>query len=73
MSSVLIRKDKNGIEHKVKGLNVKLKSFCEENLIDYLSNDNIDESCLGIKKFHLSRKGSCIFARNLIDYMKKVY
>ena len=49
VSSVLIRNDKNGIEHKVKGLNEKLKSFCEENLIDHLSNDNIDESCLGIK------------------------
>ena len=38
-----------------------------------MSNDNIDELCLGIKKFHLSRKGSGIFPRNLIDYMKKVY
>ena len=73
ISSVFIRKDKKDIEQKVKGLNIKLKSFCEENLIDYLCNDNVDETCLGVKKLHLSKKGSAIFAQNLINYMKKLY
>ena len=61
------------MEIKVRDLNAKLKSFCDEMLIDYISHENIDELCLGIKKPHLSKKGSSIFARNLIDYMKKLY
>ena len=52
ISSILIRKDKKDMKIKVKDLNTKLKSLCDEMLIDYISHENIDESCLGIKKLH---------------------
>ena len=47
--------------------------LCEENLIDFINNQNIDVNCLGVKKLHLSKKGSAIFACNLIDYMEQFY
>ena len=50
---------------KVAKLNDDLKKLCEENLIDYINNGNIDESCLGIKQLHLNKKGNAIFAKNI--------
>lgn len=73
LSSVFIRKDKQNMENKVNELNANIEKLCEENLIAYISNGNIDETCLGIKKLHLNRKGTSIFARNLIDFLKPLY
>ena len=50
LSSLLIRRDKNNIEKHVNELNAKLKTLADDNLIDYIDNANIDESCLGQKK-----------------------
>ena len=72
ISSLFTRKDKVGMEKKVMELNVRLKSFCQDNLIDYISNDNVNESCLGKAKLHLNKKGKSVFARNLIDYTKSL-
>ena len=73
LSSVIIRKDTGrDIEKKVGELNVKLKSLCEVNLIDFIDNDGIDESCLGGGKLHLNNKGSSILASNFIKYVKSV-
>ena len=73
ISSVISRQDKKQNEKAVVDLNLKLKLFCDENLLDFIKNDNIDESCLGSKKLHLNRKGNAYFAKNLIDYIKSVY
>ena len=73
ISPLFVRKDKKGIEIKVSELNRQLKTFCEENLIHFLLNENIDESCLGRGKLHLNRKGSKLFALNLISFMKPFY
>lgn len=69
ISSLLIRKDKNGIENQVNELNEKLKKICDENLIDYIDNSNIDESCLGLKKLHPNKKGKSFLANNFIRYL----
>ena len=73
ISSLLTRKDIKELDKKVKDMNVQLKAFCDENIIEYLCNDNIDESNLGVKKLHLSKKGSGNFARNFIECMRKFY
>ena len=69
--------DKAGQETKdsdeVVKLNNELKAFCDDNLLDYIDNENIDESCLGIKKLHLNRKGNAYLAKNIINYTKSVY
>ena len=73
ISSVISRQDKKQNEKAVVDLNLKLKLFCDENLLEFIKNDNIDVFCLGSKKFQLNRKGNAYFAKNLIDYMKSVY
>ena len=54
------------MENKVTKLNNELKSFCDENKITYLCNNNIDESCLGLKKLHPNKKGKAFLAKNFI-------
>ena len=73
ISSLLIRMDKKEFDKIVKDMNIQLKAFCKENIIEYLCNHNIDESNLGVKKLHLSKKGSGKFARNFIECMRKCY
>ena len=53
LSSVITRKDRKQIEKKVSDINNNLKDLCKENLIDFIDNENIDESCLGEGKLHL--------------------
>lgn len=72
ISSVIKRFDRRNIEKMVVELNEKLKTLCEENIIDFIDNDNIDESCLGQKKLHLGQKGNAYLASNFIRYVKSV-
>ena len=69
ISSVITRTDKAKLQSKVPHLNGLLKSFCSRNVIDYIDNNNIDASCLGIKKLHLSKRGKGYFANNLKRYI----
>ena len=72
ISSAFIRLDKPNIGEQIPKLNGKLKTFCEENLITYIDNINIDESCLGNGKFHPNKKGKAFFAKNLINFVESV-
>ena len=70
ISSVIKRLDRKNIDKKVITLNEKLKKLCEENHIDYINNDNVDESCLGERKLHLGTKGNAYLVSNFIKYVK---
>ena len=50
--------------------NTRLKKFCMQKNIKLLSNDNIKEEHLGIKKLHLNRKGNSIFAKICYDLLE---
>ena len=50
ISSVIKRMDRKNLDKKVTARNEKLKKFCDVNKIDFINNDNLDESCLGQKK-----------------------
>lgn len=69
LSSLIMRRDKTNIEKRANELNVKLKYLCDENLIDFIDNSNIDESCLGKKKLHPNKKGKAFLANNFKDYL----
>ena len=47
-----------------------MKNFCRQKDINWISNDNIKEEYLGIKKRHLNRKGNGIFAKNLLNFIE---
>ena len=64
-----IRKDRPGLEKKVKDLVKKMKAFCTKEGIDRIDNENIDTEGLGIGKLHLNRKGNSQLARNFINYI----
>ena len=72
ISSVITRKDKPNHDAKVTELNVKLKKFCDDNLVDYISHDNIEETCLSFKKLHLNKKGNAFLAKNFINYVNSI-
>ena len=66
ISSIITRKDRKNIDVNVSETNVKLKEFCDQNLIDYIDNSNIDESCLGEHKLHLGKKGNAYLATKIL-------
>ena len=47
-----------------------IKYFCRQKNIKLISNDNIKEEHLGIKKLHLNTKGTGIFAKNLLNFIE---
>ena len=69
ISSLLMRHDQKNIEEKVLQLNRDIKKLCEENLIDYICNKNIDNSCLGKGKLHPNKKGKAYLAKTFISYI----
>ena len=71
ISSLLIRKDKLGIDKEVLSLNDKIEMFCNDNLVKYLSNNNINESCLGRGKLHPNQKGKAMLAKNFYQLHRK--
>ena len=66
ISSLVQRRDKENMENKVTKLNNQLKGFCDENKTTYLCNNNIDESCLGLKKLYPNKKRKAFLAKNFI-------
>ena len=70
ISSVFKRLDRPEIDKKVVTLNAKLKMLCEENLITYIDNTNIDDTCLGKLKLHPNKKGKTYSAKNLINFIE---
>ena len=70
ISSVVTRHDKNSIEKAVSKLSNDLKHVCEDNLIHYLCNDNIDDSYLGKAKLHPNKKGKARLAINFTNFIE---
>lgn len=69
ISALTTRKDIQGFDNKVTESNSRLKKFCVKNDIDFISNNNIDDSCLSTKKLHLNKKGNSYLANNFINYL----
>ena len=40
----------------MKMLNIELKAFCDDKILDNINNDDIDESSLAVKKLHQTKK-----------------
>ena len=67
ISSLLIRQDQRNIEGKIKEMNNDINAFCDENLVKFLSHENIDGSCSGKGKLHPNKKGKAYLAKNFIN------
>ena len=66
ISGIITRNDID-IEPKRIRVNNLLKSMCDKNGFQYVSNDNINESQLWKDGLHLSHRGLCTLADNFID------
>ena len=69
-SNIIFQKDKKNLEKTRANANSWVKKFCRQTKINLISNDNIKEEDLGIKKLHLNRKGNSIFAKNLLNFIE---
>ena len=70
ISSLIIRQDWRNIDGKIKEMNKDIKAFSEENLVEFLSNENKDSSCFGKGKLHPNKKGTAYLAKNFINCIK---
>lgn len=71
-SSIMIRKDMQHVtENVINDANSRLKNFCNQNDLGFIDNDNIDASYLGLKKLHMSKKGTSLLAINILNHMNQ--
>ena len=63
LSSLTIRKDRQGMSNKIDILNKSLKKLTKEEEILIVDNSNIDTACLRARQLHLNRKGVSTLAR----------
>ena len=71
-SSIFVRKGKQKLQKRVLEINVHLPNLCLQKIIGFIENKNINESCLGKKRLHLSNNNKAVFAKNLMDYVNRV-
>ena len=71
-SSIFVRKGKQKLQKRVLEINVHLPNLCSQKIIGFIENKNINESCLGKKRLHLSNNNKAVFAKNLMDYVNRV-
>ena len=64
LSGIINRSDDQGRNRKVPKVNKALRSFCNSNGWKFLSNENIDSSCLNSGGLHLNRRGVYKLAGN---------
>ena len=64
LSGIINRSDDQGLNRKVPKVNKALRSFCNSNGWKFLSNENIDTSCLNSGGLHLNRRGVYKLAGN---------
>ena len=69
ISLCILRKDKPGLQKKVSSRNNIIKEVCKKNKLKWIDNSNLDETCLGIKKLHLNKKGFSYLANNLKKFI----
>ena len=67
VSSLIARKD--NLDRKVKNVNKTLRSFCNSNGWTFISNENIDASCINKGGLHLNRKGVYKLAGNFRNHI----
>ena len=62
--SGVIHRDDEDFEEKIKEINRKLENLCKGKGIKFISNNNIDSSCLNRNKLHLNKSGTAQLVKN---------
>ena len=72
LSGIINRSDDQGLHRKVPKVNKALRSFCNSNGWKFLSNENIDTSCLNSGGLHLNRRGVYKLAGNFREVINGI-
>ena len=70
-SSIMVRNDINGLNNKISDTNGKLRNYCDQNELGFIDNENINESFLGKFKLHMSKAGTSMLAKNILNHMNQ--
>ena len=54
-------------------VNMDLYSLCTEYGLDFINNENIEDDCLGAKRFHLNKKGNSCLAVNFMRFEELLF
>lgn len=68
-SSIIKRKDDSSLNANINKVNTSMKNYCQSNDIDFICNDDIDDSCLFKDGIHLNKKGVFKLASNLRTFI----
>ena len=69
LSLCTLRNDKPRVQKKISSRNNIIKEVCKRNKLEWIDNSNLDETCLGVKKLHLNRKGCSYLANNIKKFI----
>jgi len=72
LSSLTIRKDRQGMSNKIDVLNKSLRKLAKEEEILIVDNSNIYTTRLSARQLHLNRKGVSTLARNFINFLDNI-
>lgn len=68
-SGLVARYDIERGDQLVADVNKRLKNFCLQNELDFISHENIEEEDLGKRKLHPNKKGLKKMVNNFLDYL----
>ena len=70
VSKLIVRKDNAALSKKVDEVNKRLDTICQQHNVNMITNENIKVSHPSAKKLHLNKSGSCLLARNFVDFIE---
>ena len=71
--SGLIHQEGCKVNEGFASVNNQLETYCNNKNVLFVNNNNMKSSCLAKVKLHLNKTRNCIFARNIVNVLKKVW
>ena len=69
--SGLIHREDCEVNNEIASISNQLESYCNCKNFLFVNNNNMKSSCLAKDKLHLNKTGNSIFAKNIINVLKK--
>ena len=68
----LIHREDLEVNDEILSINNQLETYCNSKNFLFVNNNNMKSSCLAKDKLHFNKTGNSIFAKNIINVLKKV-
>ena len=70
-SNIIYLKDRRNTNKHGIDTNARLKNFWNQKNIPLIDNGNIKGENLGVKKWHLNRRGNSLFPKKLLSFIEQ--